>query len=443
MELVQGVAAIAAVTFAQGSTMQTHAGPRFGDCVRVGDDVDGDQVADVWVTSGRDVRFGLAAVYAFSGADGDVLHEIELCDGEPTHRAEPFDDVDGDGIRDVLVFARERVRLRAGRSGRPLDWSASYPTYALGDVIVTDDVNGDGVRDVWFGSPEVPPELDGRREAALLLSGRDGTEIRRVHEPFARDDASFGRGLALVGDQDGDGTRDLLVGAPSRGGGSVYVISGRDGVALGRVAGRDSACSVFGWPIVGLGDVDGDGVEDWAAGSVAVGCWSWDDGEPSYVTAISGRTRAELWTLERVDVTTTFGHALLRVGATDLAIGFPSSYHDDAGVVIVDARDGRLDRRWPRAAAGLGADEVLGSSLASLVGAGRARSAVAVGGAVQIDDWNVYSGLVAVFESSGTLRWARAARELYRDPDERCSGPRLSPPLFRARFSSSTSPNER
>ena len=131
---------------------------------------------------------------------------------------------------------------------------------------------------------------------------------------------------------------------------------------------------MFGWPIVGLGDVDGDDVEDWASASVQIGCGTWDDEqEGSYVTAVSGGELETLWTLERASLWNPFGFALERVSATQLAIGFPATFHDECGLLVADPRTGSVTKRWPSTSLGLGRNEVTGASLALLRGRSEGR----------------------------------------------------------------------
>lgn len=142
-------------------------------------------------------------------------------------------DVDGDGVNDIVTSAPTHGAEGAGRiyvysTGRDrLLWSADgAPGDQLGTGLeAAGDTNHDGIPDVIASGPA-------GRGIARIYSGRDGLVLHEFRAP--RRDESFGSHAAGVGDQDGDGCADVMVGSPGRDArsptpGHAYVYSGRSG----------------------------------------------------------------------------------------------------------------------------------------------------------------------------------------------------------------------
>ena len=149
----------------------------------------------------------------------------------------PIGDVDGDGATDVIVSGtqnppygstRGTLRVHSGRSGKLLWRRDGDRGWVLGtSVEAAGDVDRDGVTDVVAGAPG--------KGLAIVLSGRDGREIRRLQGDST--EGNFGGAVAAAGDVDGDGYADVIVGASGasarlRGAGRAIVFSGKSGARL-------------------------------------------------------------------------------------------------------------------------------------------------------------------------------------------------------------------
>jgi hypothetical protein len=258
-------------------------------------DVNGDGYDDVLVSAtGNDAAFSNAgAVYVYFGGPAMdnvadwTLSGAAASDGFGSDAA-GAGDVNGDGYDDVVVGAtgNDTGGTSAGAAyvfygGPAPDAVADLTLYggASADVLGTSvdgagDVNGDGYADVVVGSIGSDaggsnagrvyvhfggPSLD--TLADLVLTGESGGD-------------NFGMEVAGVGDFDGDGFDDILVGAhlndaSGTSSGSAYLYLGGpvaddtpDLVLRGLVASEN-----FGFSVGAAGDVNGDGFSDLTVGA--------------------------------------------------------------------------------------------------------------------------------------------------------------------------------
>jgi hypothetical protein len=182
-------------------------------------DVDGDGVPDLAITAPLDSSNGSesGAVFIVSGSDGRLLHRFH--GGRPGERFGSFlsscPDLDQDGAPDLLAGGDGPVRALSVRTGAVLrELSRSPAALAL-------DLDCDGVPDWIVGAPEFAEPVFGIvRGAVVAVSGRDGRQLLRIlgEMPLAGtigsvEPSMFGSTLLGIGDLDGDGVPDLAVGA--------------------------------------------------------------------------------------------------------------------------------------------------------------------------------------------------------------------------------------
>jgi hypothetical protein len=132
------------------------------------------------------------------------------------------------------------------------------------------DVDGDGFADIIVGAPYANPNSLDDAGTASVFSGSSGSLIYRFSGAAAFDE--FGISVAGVGDINGDGFDDVIVGAhkTDSGGlqdsGAAFLYSGATGNLLIRLNGL-ATFDRMGDSVAGAGDVDGDGIPDIIVGA--------------------------------------------------------------------------------------------------------------------------------------------------------------------------------
>lgn len=262
------------------------AGDLMGRSVAMLGDIDGDGKSEYAVASRSEPPAGSAEgrVTVYSGATG---LEVAVLSGENA-----FDqfgasvacagDVDNDGLPDLIVGAWGNGAGGTG-AGRAYVYSAAAgaPIYTItgsgaGDNLGTSvagagDVNNDGFDDVVVGAP-TNDTAGSNTGLVQVFSGFDGSVLYAVSGANAND--RLGNSVAGVGDINGDGHDDFASGAHlfDNGGpasvntGQMNVYSGLDGSIIYSLTGEEDGDN-FGWAVAGVGDVDGDLVPDIAIGA--------------------------------------------------------------------------------------------------------------------------------------------------------------------------------
>jgi FG-GAP repeat protein len=219
-------------------------------------------------------------------------------------------DVSGDGRPDVVLSTLDAVRVVFGRAGTAqVDMRRSVgqgfairgrrPFLSVGAAVSgAGDFNGDGLADIAVGAPHSTVRHRAHAGATFVVFGaRDSRSLnlaelgeRGVRIDGEHEISYFGGALAPVGDLNGDGRGELLIGAPHvsaperRYVGAAYVVFGRsdpgaldirrpDGGAyriLGpRLAARGQGRA--GVSVAATGDVNGDGRPDMIVGAPDAG----------------------------------------------------------------------------------------------------------------------------------------------------------------------------
>jgi hypothetical protein len=298
-------------------------------------DVDGDGADDFAIGAPYEPNSDgyVGVVRVRSGATGVVLHELR---GGSSAQLFGFalasaGDVTGDGIEDLVVgdpfddtfgASAGRYSVYSGADGSRYYTGTAGGFSLLGfSVAGLGDLDGDGSSEVAIASlgGEVVKVVDGNNGTYATFSGQPG--------------GMFGFDVSAAGDVDADGVPDLIIGehlfdAGGRNGvenGRALVYSGRTAALIWDLRGGGT-WDHFGYSVDGIGDVDGDGHSD-----LLVGCYGDDTNgsEAGKATVFSGQTGLELYTLYGAAAGDRYGFWLAGVGdmdgdgTPDLAIAAP------------------------------------------------------------------------------------------------------------------------
>jgi len=235
-------------------------------------------------------------------------------------------DLDGDGVNDIVVGAggddeggtsRGAVHIiLLNTDGTPKstveinDNTTNGPTLSDSDEFGTSvanigDLDGDGVNDIVVGASGTNIT---RGAIHIILLNADGTPKSTVgisdtttNGPTLNDFDSFGKSVANIGDLDGDGVNDIVVGASGddQGGsaiGTIHIIFlNTDGTPKSTVEINDNTTNgptlsdsdEFGTSVVNIGDLDGDGVNDIVVGAPKDGEGG-SDGDAVHIIFLGG-----------------------------------------------------------------------------------------------------------------------------------------------------------
>ncbi|MCI0589700.1 MAG: integrin alpha [Planctomycetes bacterium] len=224
------------------------------------------------------------------------------------------------------------LALLAGRGAAQGYVLHDFPGSAAGDefgwsVAGAGDVNSDGFADVVVGAKFADPGGLSVAGEARVYSGATGGILHSF--PGTAAGNLFGWSVAAAGDVDGDGASDVIVGAPSAvsGAGHARVFSGASGAILHTFSGSFSGPigDALGYSVAGVGDVNGDGKSDLLVGAPQAAF----PGLVGYAKVYSGASGATLYTFVGTTTNDFFGFSVAAArdvnadGVPDLLVGGP------------------------------------------------------------------------------------------------------------------------
>jgi hypothetical protein len=221
---------------------------RFGGFLEVGD-LDGDGFQDYAVELER-CEHGTVCVRAYSRAKHALIWEFRSPVKAHDIQTAMIDagDIDGDCVHDIALGLKNRVELISGKTGSPLRHFDAEREVA-GDgwldetefgqaLAVIGDERCEGAGDLAIAEPEF--DGFGRVSAKSLGNTKRSWESRPAACHPGEYPAQYGWQMAPLGDVDGDGFGDLIVGSM----GLPRVLSGRDGSVIFQICRSEDELTV-------------------------------------------------------------------------------------------------------------------------------------------------------------------------------------------------------
>jgi hypothetical protein len=166
--------------------------------------------------------------------------------------------------------------------------SANWDKHGVGGSAGVGDINGDGIGDFLVGSPY---------SAQMIANIYSGSDLAILRTYSNGGNGNFGRWVANIGDTDNDGYNDYSIACPDltvnglQWAGEVYLYSGATGTLMHTVQGQSAGHNVG--RVGAAGDINADGYADYFIGATMEDWGGFEDAGMLYV--YSGRTHQVLY----------------------------------------------------------------------------------------------------------------------------------------------------
>ncbi len=305
-------------------------------------------LADTHAWLARGVRFETVYIQSFGASvctagdvNGDGYSDVIV--GDPDYKSTHW------GRAVVYLASPEGATLQAAWSWAAEEDQAN--AWFGNSVSSAGDVNGDGYPDVIVGAYLFDAEGTDEGMACVYLGTGSGLADERAWTATGGQSGDwFGFSVSSAGDINGDGWGDVIIGAPrhtngqaDEGGAYLYYGSRTGPLSEPAWIGESNqAGAQYGISVAGVGDVNGDGFSD-----VVVGAFRYDDGAIDagraflYLGSPRGLSRFAAWTARGDREKAWFGFSVSSAGDvngdgySDVIVGAPSDGHAQGGRVFL------------------------------------------------------------------------------------------------------------
>ena len=326
---------------------------RFGTTVANVGDVNLDGIDDLAIGAPQDgavAAYG-GKVYVYSGSDGSLLIERYALSADDSlgSAITGLGDLNNDGAADFAISAPSAassgyVQVISGIDGAVLfNFAGPAVNSGMGfDLSSLSDMTGDGKREIVIGIVRYDSGSINEAGHIVVISGAGNSVLLDIQG--TETSGHLGFSVDNAGDYNNDGVDDIIAGAPHEdlGGadsGSVYIFSGVNGALLNSFIG-DQPLALLGNDVAGLGDTNGDGIDDFATAAFYYDDLAVDGGQ---VKIKSGGTGNDLVVFSGSTANGKFGQAIAAAGDinndgfSEILIGQPTTFSQPLFSGIVQA----------------------------------------------------------------------------------------------------------
>ena len=259
-------------------------------------DLNGDGIMDIVIGGGVDSLFSNNGVMAYNGVDGSLLWNRSSRD--ELFGSAIFQDLNSDGIKDVIISGRAAQLLAIDGSNGALLWDffpfSTNPSdsgyYNFYNPQFIDDVDGDSYDDILIsnGGDHSAPSFQSNRPPGhlMIISAQNGNVIQKAVVP----DSAEIYCSPLVVDIKNDGNQWILYGTGGENyGGNFYAVLLSD-LLIG-----DISTSVILDSDLNKGFIAPAAIHQTSSGSYDIIIQSYD----GLITKVDGQTFAPIWTYQK------------------------------------------------------------------------------------------------------------------------------------------------